>query len=226
AFCRVKLGAMPIFVARGRKEGRMDGQTDIAIRFCHSGPGKDYALPNSSWSKDMTSQFNKFMEMSKSGLWQRISSHRRLMYEHEEQKTLESDSRFFCRNLDVEGLGFEYVMFWNQSEKRMICIFQPGPYLEGYTGFVHGGCIATIIDNAFIGCALFTANLDINYKAPLPLGSVVLVDTKVDKTEGRKTFISGTVQRADGKMVYAHATLLFIHMDPQTSSQLEEASKL
>uniref|UniRef100_A0ACB8G8F8 Uncharacterized protein n=1 Tax=Sphaerodactylus townsendi TaxID=933632 RepID=A0ACB8G8F8_9SAUR len=222
---------------------------------------KDYALPNSSWSKDMMGQFNKFMEMCKDGRWKRIPSHRpyprilrksrsktlfvdahativestfrtvaprgywvqdQLCYqllhsptEYMKQKMdvrkKARDTRFFLRSMD-KGLGFEYVMFFNPSQKRMTCIVQLGPYLEGPPGFVHGGSIATMFDATCSMCALFadsaflTATFTINYKCPVQVGAVLLVDVKVERTEGRKVYLSGQVHSADGQTLYADGT--------------------
>nr|XP_056709512.1 acyl-coenzyme A thioesterase THEM4-like [Euleptes europaea] len=196
---------------------------------------KDYALPNSSWSKEMMDQFDKFMEMCKDGTWRRMPSHRRAeesvsesIKQHLDPKKKGRDTRFFLRNLDSEGLGFEYVMFLNPSQKRMVCLAQLGPYLEGPPGFVHGGPIATILDTTWSQCALFTtsafltANLSINYKSPVQLGSVILVDGKVDRTEGRKVFLSGQVQSVDGKTLYAEGTTSLFR---NCSSVLSKAPK-
>ncbi|XP_054836746.1 acyl-coenzyme A thioesterase THEM4-like [Eublepharis macularius] len=205
--------------------------------FCQSKQAKDYALPNATWSQDMMTQYNKFMAMSRDGTWKRLPSYRhivehmpeRMRQEHKEK--INRETRLFLRNMDVEGKGFEYVMFVNSSEKRVVCVFQPGPYLEGPPGFAHGGCIATILDSTFGGCAVvfggrvMTANLTINYKNPVPLGSVVLVDSKLDKTEGRKLFISGQVRSADGETLHTEATALFIQVVPQTSPQQPDCSE-
>ncbi|XP_048359754.1 acyl-coenzyme A thioesterase THEM4-like, partial [Sphaerodactylus townsendi] len=183
---------------------------------------KDYALPNSSWSKDMMGQFNKFMEMCKDGRWKRIPSHRcveegvpEYMKQKMDVRKKARDTRFFLRSMD-KGLGFEYVMFFNPSQKRMTCIVQLGPYLEGPPGFVHGGSIATMFDATCSMCALFadsaflTATFTINYKCPVQVGAVLLVDVKVERTEGRKVYLSGQVHSADGQTLYADGTALFI----------------
>ncbi|XP_054829536.1 acyl-coenzyme A thioesterase THEM4-like, partial [Eublepharis macularius] len=179
---------------------------------------KDYALPNSSWSEDMMDQFDKFMAMSQDGTWRRIPSHRHIKCSVPEsmRQKLEENNReiqYFCRNIDMEGLGFEYAMFFNQSQKRMVCIFQPGPLLEGHPGIVHGGSVATILDNTLAWCAIFdtcgmmvTANLSVNYRSPILPGSVVLVDGKVDRIEGRKTFLCAQVQSVDGQTLHAEGT--------------------
>uniref|UniRef100_K7FRH0 Acyl-coenzyme A thioesterase THEM4 n=1 Tax=Pelodiscus sinensis TaxID=13735 RepID=K7FRH0_PELSI len=204
---------------------------------------KDYALPNSSWSQDMMDLYSRFLEMCKDGTWKRIPSYSdtadhvpgkacvhleslKLANEKERKGT-----RFFPRNLDTEGVGFEYAMFLNPSEKRMVCLFQPGPYLEGHRGFAHGGSTATIIDSTVGGCAIFvagrvmTANLSINYRNPIPLGSVVLVDSKVDQIEGRKVFLSCHVRSIDGQTLHAEATALFIQLNSTKSLQQQVSSQ-
>lgn len=42
--------------------------------------------------------------------------------------------------------------------------------------------------------------------SPIPLGSVVLVETKVEKVEERKLFLSGDVQSIDAQNLHAEAT--------------------
>uniref|UniRef100_A0A452GXL2 Acyl-coenzyme A thioesterase THEM4 n=1 Tax=Gopherus agassizii TaxID=38772 RepID=A0A452GXL2_9SAUR len=185
---------------------------------------KDYALPNSSWSQGMMDLYSRFLEMCKDGTWKRIPSYSNSV-DHIPGKKERKDTRLFPRNMDTEGVGFEYAMFLNPSEKRMVCLFQPGPYLEGPSGFAHGGSTATIIDSTIGSCATFvagrvmTANLSINYRNPIPLGSVVLVDSKVDQVEGRKVFLSCHVRSIDGQTLHAEATALFIRLDSTKSLQ-------
>lgn len=44
------------------------------------------------------------------------------------------DTRLFTRGFQAEGQGFEYVIFFHVSQKKAVCLFQPGPYLEGTPG--------------------------------------------------------------------------------------------
>ncbi|XP_036129133.1 acyl-coenzyme A thioesterase THEM4 [Molossus molossus] len=135
-----------------------------------------------------------------------------------EEKLLQA--KIFTRNFE-DGLGFEYVMFYNDVEKRVVCVFEGGPYLQGMPGCLHGGAIATMID-ATVGTSamiaegiVMTANLNINFKRPVPLCSVVLINSQLDKIEGRKLFISCNVQSVDEKTLYTEATSLFIKLDPE-----------
>ncbi|XP_058016140.1 acyl-coenzyme A thioesterase THEM4-like [Ahaetulla prasina] len=195
---------------------------------------KDRAVPNPSWSQEMVLQFNRFMEMTKDGSWRKLPSYPsftdHLPEGRQKEERQKRKYRLFLRSIDSEGMGFEYAMFLNTLEKKVAGVFQIGPYLEGPSGFAHGGAIATILDSMIGGSVIYvssrvvTANLNINYKSPVALGSVVLVDTRVDKIEGRKIFASGEIRSTDGQTLHAEATGLFIEMQPPSSPQKETDS--
>ncbi|XP_013915515.1 PREDICTED: acyl-coenzyme A thioesterase THEM4-like, partial [Thamnophis sirtalis] len=170
----------------------------------------------------MMDQFEKFTKMSEDGSWQHLTSYenglaasfffRRFFFFSPPPFVVRSKSGYtprkhqdaclFVRNVATEGRGFEFAMFYNDSERRMMVLLQPGSYLEGMIGFVHGGAVAAILDHTFASCGIcafgivLTANLSVNYKSLIPLGSVVLVETKVEKVEEKKIFLSGCVQSA------------------------------
>ncbi|XP_029331398.1 acyl-coenzyme A thioesterase THEM4 [Mus caroli] len=147
---------------------------------------KDYALPNPSWTKDLRLLFDQFMKKCEDGSWKRMPSHR-------------------------------------QNPTRAIQEFQTLFVESGsipLRRFVHGGAIATIIDVTTGTCAFsegiaMTANLNINYKKPIPLLSVVVVNSQLQKIEGRKLFVSCTIQSIDEKTLHTEATALFIKLDPE-----------
>lgn len=193
---------------------------------------KDYALPNPSWSKDLRHLFDQFMKKCEDGSWKRLPSYKQNSFEKvQEFQTLylgssfvkgEEHAQLFTRSFE-DGLGFEYVMFCNDVEKRVLCFLQVGLHLQGTPGFIHGGAIATIIDSTTGTCAfraagiVMTANLNINFKRPIPLCSVVVVDSQLDKVEGRKLFVSCNVRSVDEKTLHSEATALFIKLDPDKS---------
>ncbi|XP_037681890.1 acyl-coenzyme A thioesterase THEM4 [Choloepus didactylus] len=192
---------------------------------------KDHSLPKPSWSKDIKLLFDKFMKKCEDGSWERLPSYNSLFHKRvQEVKTFFPDSKLvegkqhpqgqlFTRNFE-DGLGFEYVMFQNEDEKRIVCLFQGGPHLQGAPGFLHGGAIATMIDATLGMCAsvaggvVMTANLNINFKRPIPLSSVVVINSQLDKLEGRKVFVSCNVQSIDEKTLYSEGTGLFVKLDP------------
>ncbi|XP_034510196.1 acyl-coenzyme A thioesterase THEM4 isoform X1 [Ailuropoda melanoleuca] len=191
----------------------------------------DLSLPNPSWSKDMRLLFDQFMKKTEDGSWKRLPSYKYVSPQRTEVKTFFPDGKpvkedhmpqaqLFPRSLE-EGLGFEYAMFHNHVENRTVCIFQGGPYLQGASGFLHGGAIATMMDSTLGVCALtaggvaMTANLNINFRRPIPLCSVVVINSQLDKVEGRKLFVSCNVQSVDGKTLHSKATSLFVKLNPK-----------
>ncbi|CAI9151469.1 unnamed protein product [Rangifer tarandus platyrhynchus] len=232
-------GLRSLWALRGGREGVPRPSTDLqpaprlfsAEKVIHT----DCALPNPSWSKDLKLLFDQFMKKCEDGSWERLPSYRHRCAQISEdfknyfleQKPVKegrlSQVRLFTRGFE-DGLGFEYVIFKNNDEKRTVCLFQGGPYLQGVPGFVHGGAIAAIIDTALALCAavpgkaIMTANLNINFKRPVPLCSVVVINSQLDKLEGRKLFVSCNVQSVDEKTVYSEATGLFIKLDPEKKS--------
>ncbi|XP_032949470.1 acyl-coenzyme A thioesterase THEM4 isoform X2 [Rhinolophus ferrumequinum] len=183
----------------------------------------DRSLPNPSWNKDLRLLFEQFMKKCEDGSWTHMPSYsyKNTLNGKLPNKHL-SQAQLFTRSYE-EGLGFEYVMFYNDAENRTICFFQGGPYLQGAPGFLHGGAISTMIDatlgtSAMIAVGIvMTANLNITFKRPIPLGSAVVINSQVDKIEGRKVFVSCNVRSADEKTVYTEATSLFIKLEPGKS---------
>ncbi|CAI9565059.1 unnamed protein product [Staurois parvus] len=146
---------------------------------------RDYALPNSTWNPD-TRRLHE--QLCRDPSWRRLPSYEEFTRSRQSMSPeVDRKTRLFTRNIDQDGVGFEYCMFYNEAEKRTVCIFQPGPYLGGYSGYAHGGCIASLID-ATVGTGIvrsygpaMTANLNINFRSPIPLGSTVIIDSRVEK---------------------------------------------
>ncbi|KAL7978033.1 hypothetical protein Chor_005020, partial [Crotalus horridus] len=161
---------------------------------------KDFGLPNSSWSREMMDQFQKFTKMSEDGSWQRIPSYNSSVHSipegHQKRDSQNRERHFFVHNIGGEGLGFEYSVFMNPSERRAVALFQPGSYLEGPSGFANSGAIITILHQAVtasivsINLNARIANLNIVYKRPVALGSVALVEAQVDRIKDRKVFVN------------------------------------
>ncbi|CAK7297687.1 Acyl-coenzyme A thioesterase THEM4 [Vulpes lagopus] len=191
----------------------------------------DHSLPNPSWNEDMRLLFDQFMKKSEDGSWKRLPSYKYNPTERIEDvkiffpdakllKEQMSQAQLFPRSLG-EGVGFEYAMFHNHVEDRTVCIFQGGPHLQGAPGFLHGGAIATMIDSTLGMCAILTggiamtANLNINFRRPIPLCSVVVINCQLDRVEGRKLFVSCNVRSMDEKTLYSEATSTFVKLDPK-----------
>ena len=91
---------------------------------------------------------------------------------------------------------------WNEKDgKSMTCIFYVGNDVSGHPGIVHGGFLATMLDEGLARCAFpampnkvgVTANLTINYKRPTMAGQFLVLKAKTTKTEGRKAWAEGYI---------------------------------
>lgn len=114
------------------------------------------------------------------------------------------------------------LAFCEEGGKSMVSISYLGNDLCGHPGIVHGGFLATMLDEGLARCCFaalpnkvgMTANLNINYKAPAPAGAFVILKAETTKVEGRKAWVSGRIETLVGEgekpVVLAEATALFI----------------
>lgn len=110
-----------------------------------------------------------------------------------------------------QGIGHQRV-FHNRRTGEYVVLVWLGKGLAGWPGVVHGGCIATVLDEClgraalagFEGGSGVTAQLDIEYKKPVVSGEWWIVRTKVDDPENkdrhRKTWVTGTLEDLEGKI--------------------------
>ncbi|KAK4524468.1 hypothetical protein GAYE_SCF03G2369 [Galdieria yellowstonensis] len=110
---------------------------------------------------------------------------------------------------------FTVKMFHKKEENKVTYVVRAGERVQGPPGYVHGGAIATLLDDC-LGSAVFlsgsfamTANLNINYRKPIPLNSVRTVEAFLEKQEGRKLYAKGCIYDKDGS-VHAEASGLFV----------------
>lgn len=88
---------------------------------------------------------------------------------------------------------------------------------EGAPGFVHGGSIATALDDT-IGTLLVvlrrpavTAKLEVDYRAPAFLGRAYTLEAWIEGVEGRKLHLAGELRERD--VVIAEGRALFVEVD-------------
>ncbi|ORX92776.1 Thioesterase/thiol ester dehydrase-isomerase, partial [Basidiobolus meristosporus CBS 931.73] len=105
--------------------------------------------------------------------------------------------------LHGEGkLELEPLIFRSADEKKVVMIVYLGSKLCGHKGIVHGGMLASLLDDTLgrtiipnlPGSVGFTANLSINYRRPTFADDFVVIKTEVEKVEGRKGFVKGHVE--------------------------------
>lgn len=112
---------------------------------------------------------------------------------------------------------------WSErGGKSLVSISYLGEDLCGHPGLVHGGLLATLLDEGLARCCFaalpnkvgMTANLNINYRNPTPAGGFVVLRAVTTKVEGRKAWVEGRIEtlvaKGEKPLVLAEATALFI----------------
>ena len=129
---------------------------------------------------------------------------------------------FGCGTANPTGLRLEFML---AQDGTVVCLASIPETFEGPRGFVHGGIIATLLDEAMsklnrpLNVLAMTRHMEVDYLRPVPLYQpLVLVarhhsrPTKSDGTPDRKLFHQAEIQRPDGT-VLARAKGVFIALD-------------
>ncbi|HOT81421.1 MAG TPA: PaaI family thioesterase [Microthrixaceae bacterium] len=118
-------------------------------------------------------------------------------------------------------------MHMDYEGDRVVCHVTFGSAFEGPPACVHGGYVAAAFDEV-LGAAQslsgeqgMTARLVTNYRSPTPLHQPLRIEAWVDRREGRKIFVQGTMHA--GERLTAEAEGLFIAFDPDKFVKLMEA---
>ncbi|KAF7540654.1 hypothetical protein G7Z17_g12147 [Cylindrodendrum hubeiense] len=109
-----------------------------------------------------------------------------------------------------------------EGGKSIVCISYVGDDLCGHPGIVHGGFLATMLDEGLARCCFgalphniaVTANLSVDYRKPTPAGSFLVLRATTTKVDGRKAWVKGHIELladpGEKPAILTEATGLFI----------------
>jgi acyl-coenzyme A thioesterase PaaI-like protein len=110
---------------------------------------------------------------------------------------------FACGLNNGMGLGLK---FYKDKDDTVFGSFFADPKFEGYSGIIHGGIIATLLDSAMTHCLLMqdipalTGRLSIKYSTPIRTGTVVKLEARI-VDQFHEMFILEGKAWVDGKRV-------------------------
>lgn len=108
----------------------------------------------------------------------------------------------------------------DEADPAFLLFVEIGKGLNGFPDTVHGGVLASLIDESLSICVeyyraklskeratLYTANLNISYHVPVPSPSVIYVRTWLRQRDGRKWFLDAELLTEDGKICVSAKSL-------------------
>ncbi|HEX9759458.1 MAG TPA: PaaI family thioesterase [Candidatus Acidoferrales bacterium] len=112
---------------------------------------------------------------------------------------------FGCGGANPRGMKLEFES--DEARRRIIGRFRLGEEYQGGPGFLHGGIIATLLDeamgkmNRFSGATAVTAELNVEYHRPVRVNEEIVVEAFEVKQEGRELFHESEIRNTAGDLL-------------------------
>ncbi len=128
---------------------------------------------------------------------------------------------FGCGSDNPEGLHLTFTIDATDAENiTATSTVQLTRIHEGPPGYIHGGILATLLDEAMsklnrpLAALAMTRHMEVDYLRPAPLNTALTLTARHLRREGRKLFHVAEVSHPDGT-VLTSAKGLFLEIDPK-----------
>lgn len=124
---------------------------------------------------------------------------------------------FGCGEANASGLRLEFFLAGDGS---VVSLPTVPDCFEGPKGFLHGGIIATLLDEAMSksirvnGVTAMTRHIEVEYLRPVPSRVPIRLEGRAVQSDGRKHRSEARILNADGDEL-ARAKGLFIEVRPR-----------
>lgn len=133
---------------------------------------------------------------------------------------------FGCGAVNPVGLRLEFSVARSEDAAwAVVAQATVSGLYEGPPGYLHGGIIATLLDEAMSkanraqGVTAMTRQMTVEYLRPVPSGGAIRIEGRVSRSEGRKHWTEARIVGA-GEVTLAQATALFIAIRiPRTNEE-------
>ena len=121
---------------------------------------------------------------------------------------------FGCGPANPIGLHLDFML---TEDGRVVCLAEIPDTFEGPKGYVHGGIIATLLDETMSkavrshGVVAMTRHMEVDYLRPVPSIVAVRIEARVTHAEGRKHWAHARILDQRGS-VLAEAKGLFVEV--------------
>jgi acyl-coenzyme A thioesterase PaaI-like protein len=129
---------------------------------------------------------------------------------------------------DLNPIGLHLV--FREEDGWAVADFVAQPDHQGYPGFVHGGLVATLLDEA-IGWATYgnniwalTGKLELRLRGIVPTGQPLVVRGRIEKDRGRTLDAIAELRDAEGRLL-AEASGLMFRATGEQARLIEQAAR-
>lgn len=129
-----------------------------------------------------------------------------------------------CGSDNPAGLGLEFLP---RGKGTVSASFSCHHALQGYTGLLHGGIIAALLDGAMTNClfslgiSAVTAELSVRYLAPVTVDRPAEITATLEKSRGPLHYLHAELRQND--RVLAHASGKFMNKRRARCNQAERS---
>jgi uncharacterized protein (TIGR00369 family) len=125
---------------------------------------------------------------------------------------------FGCGGANPRGMKLVFEL--DEAAQRIRGTFKIGAEYQGGPGFVHGGIIATLLDEVMGKVTRFrkvravTAELQVEYLRPVPVDADLILEGWEVESKGRSFYYAGEIRSAAGA-VLARGRGRFVEINPE-----------
>lgn len=124
---------------------------------------------------------------------------------------------FGCGEANPIGLHLEFSL---AADGSVVCDTVVADTYEGPKGYVHGGIIATLLDETMSkavrshNVVAMTRHMEVDYRRPVPSGSPIRLTGRVVRSDARKHWVEAAILDSEEKAL-AQGNGLFIEVKPR-----------
>ena len=124
---------------------------------------------------------------------------------------------FGCGQANPVGLHLEFLL---AEDGSVVSLATVSANYQGPPGYVHGGIIATLLDEAMSksvraqGLTAMTRQMEVQYLRPVHAGAPIRIQARLVRSEGRKHWSEASILTEHGSIL-AEAKGLFIEIRPR-----------
>jgi uncharacterized protein (TIGR00369 family) len=124
---------------------------------------------------------------------------------------------FGCGENNPRGLQLQFFL---APDGTVVCPLKVSDLYEGPPGYLHGGILATLLDEAMSkavraqGLTAMTRHLEVDYRLPVPSGSQLHMEGRLVRSEGRKHWTEGEIRDSAGRAL-VRGKGLFVEVKPR-----------